>query len=79
MKKRFGPTATLYETVALPFVIPPAPACRGSEAEGSVVPRKCYSTERNGADLSRLAAEGPRVLPRSIQNRLDESNRCPYR
>src|ERR1700688_3810827 len=38
-EKRFGPATTLYGTVALSFVIPPAPACRGSEAEGSAVLR----------------------------------------
>jgi hypothetical protein len=31
-EKRLGPATTLYETAALPFVIP-------SEAEGSAVPR----------------------------------------
>ena len=29
-EKRLGPATTLYGTVALSFVIPPAPACRGS-------------------------------------------------
>jgi hypothetical protein len=45
-EKSLRPATTLYRTVALSFVIPPAPVCRGSEAdlsglavEGSAVPR----------------------------------------
>jgi hypothetical protein len=34
-EKRFGPATALYETVALSFVIPPAPACRGTGAKRS--------------------------------------------
>ena len=44
-----GPAATPDQTATLSFVIPPAPACRGSEAdlsrravEGSAVPRASH-------------------------------------
>jgi hypothetical protein len=39
MKSTVRPAATFHSIVAFPFVIPPAPASRRSEAEGSAVPR----------------------------------------
>jgi hypothetical protein len=62
-EKRLGPATTLYGTLALSFVIPPAPASRGSEAEGSVVPRnfpgnaESRPTTNLSSRLSRRAVE----------------------
>jgi hypothetical protein len=57
-EKRLGPATTLYGTKALSLVIPPAPACRGSEAEGSAVPR----TFRG--NVFRQRSHGPAAHPR---------------
>ena len=62
-EKRFGPATTLYETVALSFVIPSEADLSRRAVEGSVVPRtfrgnafRPSATVRNARAFSRVTA-----------------------
>jgi hypothetical protein len=56
-EKRFGPTATLYGTVALSFVIPTEAKRSGGICSSADLSWKCFSTERKNRFVSQRGGE----------------------